>query len=57
MRAMMDINTLRVAVTVTSLLVFLAIWAWAYSGRNKSRFDALARAVLDDDELRAGGRP
>ncbi|MFY7866760.1 cbb3-type cytochrome oxidase subunit 3 [Roseateles sp.] len=50
----MDINVLRIAVTVVSLLVFLAIVAWAYSSRNKARFDELAGMALQDE---ADGRP
>jgi cbb3-type cytochrome oxidase subunit 3 len=30
--------------------VFLGIVAWAYSAKRKRRFDAAARAPLDDDE-------
>ena len=50
----MDINILRSAVTLVSLLVFLAIVVWAYSGRNKSHFDEMAALPLDDDLV--GGR-
>ena len=46
----MDINTLRIAVTLTSFLAFLVIVVWAYAGRNKKRFDELARLTLADDE-------
>lgn len=45
----MDINILRAAVTVISLLVFLAIVAWAYAGRNKASFDEQAMLPLGDD--------
>ena len=50
----MDINTLRIVVTVSSLLAFLGIVGWAYAGRNKQHFDALA--VLPPDEEDQGGR-
>jgi len=46
----MDINTLRAAVTVISLLAFLAIVAWAYAGRRKADFDEMASLPLDEDE-------
>lgn len=49
----MDINILRAAVTVISLLVFLCIVGWAYSSRNKSSFDEQAQLPLLDD---IGGR-
>lgn len=39
----MDINTLRIAVTVVSMAVFLGIVAWAYAGRNRARFDELGQ--------------
>ncbi|MBT9495498.1 MAG: CcoQ/FixQ family Cbb3-type cytochrome c oxidase assembly chaperone [Paucibacter sp.] len=45
----MDINILRAAVTVFSLLVFLCIVAWAYAGRNKSSFDSQAMLPLEDE--------
>lgn len=49
----MDINILRAAVTVISLLVFLAIVVWAYSSRNKHSFDEQAMLPLGDE---LGGR-
>ena len=45
----MDITTLRSAVTLTLLLVFVGIVAWAWSGRNRQRFDEAARLPFDDD--------
>lgn len=45
----MDINTLRSAVTVISLLVFLGIVAWAWSRRNRERFDEAARLPFQDE--------
>ncbi len=36
--------------TVLVLLVFLGIVGWAYSSKNKSTFDEVARSVLDDDD-------
>jgi cytochrome c oxidase cbb3-type subunit 4 len=50
----MDINILRAAVTVFSLLVFLCIVAWAYSSRNKSSFEEQALLPLAED---MNGRP
>ena len=50
----MDINILRAAVTVFSLLVFLAIVAWAYSSRNKAGFEEQGMLPLDEDVI---GRP
>jgi cytochrome c oxidase cbb3-type subunit 4 len=45
----MDINDLRSAVTVVSLLTFLGIVAWAWSRRNQSRFDEAALLPFRDD--------
>ncbi len=45
----MDINDLRSAVTVVSLLVFLGIVVWAWSRRNKERFDEAARLPFEDE--------
>lgn len=45
----MDINTLRSVVTVISLLVFLGIVAWAWSRRNRERFDEAARLPFQDE--------
>ncbi|MDN3922040.1 cbb3-type cytochrome oxidase subunit 3 [Roseateles violae] len=46
----MDINILRIAVTLVSLLAFLAIVLWAYSKRNKADFDRLAHLALDEHD-------
>ena len=45
----MDINDLRSLVTVISLLVILGIVAWAWSRRNRERFDEAARLPFQDD--------
>ncbi len=45
----MDINDLRSAVTVVSLLTFLGIVAWAWSRRNKAGFDEAAQLPFQDD--------
>lgn len=35
--------------TALLLAVFVGIVIWAWSGKRKDRFEAAARAVLDDD--------
>jgi cytochrome c oxidase cbb3-type subunit 4 len=45
----MDVNDYRSIVTVISLLVFLVIVGWAWSRRNKARFDEEAKLILKDD--------
>jgi cytochrome c oxidase cbb3-type subunit IV len=38
----MDVNDLRIAVTVMSFACFAGIVAWAWSRKNRSRFDEAA---------------
>jgi cytochrome c oxidase cbb3-type subunit IV len=45
----MEINELRSAVTVVSLLTFLGIVAWAWSRRNKAGFDEAAQLPFQDE--------
>ena len=45
----MDINDLRSIVTVISLLTFLGIVAWAWSRRNRDRFEEAARLPFQDE--------
>ncbi len=44
-----DVNDLRIAATVLSLLLFLGICGWAWARRNHARFDAAAQLPLHDD--------
>ena len=46
----MDINVLRIAVTLITLAAFLAIVFWAYSPARKPILDRQARSILEDDE-------
>lgn len=45
----MDINTLRIIATVAAFGVFLGIAAWAYSSRNRERFDEAGRIPFTQD--------
>jgi len=45
----MDANDLRSIATVLGLVVFLGIVAWAWSKRNKERFDEAANLPFQDD--------
>ena len=47
----MGIMDLRVVITVVSFIVFLLIVWWAYSGRQKKRFDEAANLPFADDEM------
>ena len=46
----MDINDLRSAVTVVSMLTFLGIIVWAWSKRNKASFDEAAQLPFKDEQ-------
>lgn len=46
----MDINDLRVVVTVASFVAFLGIVWWAYGPGRKRRFEEAARSVLREDD-------
>ena len=57
----MDLNDLRAAVTVVSLLAFIGIVGWAWSRRNRASFDAAAMLPFTTDPPSAttqeGARP
>ena len=44
-----DINFLRSAMTVVSLLTFVGIVIWAWSRRNKAGFDEAAQLPFQDE--------
>lgn len=46
----MDVNLLRVGVTLLSLGCFVGIVAWAWSGARRARFEEAARLPFDDGE-------
>ena len=45
----MDITTLRILATLAAFGAFLGIACWAYSRRNRDRFDQAARIPLQQD--------
>ena len=45
----MDVNDLRTAVTVVSLLAFLGLVIWVGLGRHRQGFEEAARLPLADD--------
>lgn len=47
----MGIMDMRVIITVVSFVVFLLIVWWAYSGRQKTRFDEAANLPFADDDM------
>lgn len=46
----MDINSIRILITVVSFAVFVAIIAWAMSPSNRARFDSDALIPLNEDK-------
>lgn len=46
----MELNDLRSLMTVISLVTFLGIIWWAYSRKNKGRFDEAAQLPFTEDE-------
>ena len=45
----MDINTLRILTTLASFAIFIGIIVWAYSGRNRERFEEAAQLPFEQD--------
>jgi len=45
----MDINTLRIGVTIVSLAAFLYIVFWAYRPSRRQTLDRQGRSILEDD--------
>lgn len=45
----MDINFLRSIVTVAAFVLFIGIVVWAWSSRNKARFDEAALLPFEED--------
>jgi cytochrome c oxidase cbb3-type subunit 4 len=46
----MDVNTLRIVVTLVTFAAFIGIVRWAWSPRNRASFDEAARLPLMEDE-------
>ena len=46
----LDVNLLRVAVTVISFAIFVAIVIWAWSRRNKAAFDEAAQLPFQESK-------
>jgi cytochrome c oxidase cbb3-type subunit IV len=49
----MDVNVLRIGVTLLSLALFVGIVVWAWSRRNQAAFDEAAQLPFVED----GGSP
>jgi len=48
--SVMDINLLRSIVTVLSFVLFIGIVVWAWSARNRERFDEAARLPFEQQD-------
>ena len=46
----MDVNVLRIVVTVASFVIFLRIVVWALSRRNKADFDEAAQLPFQESK-------
>lgn len=46
----MDINTFRGLVTLTLMILFFALVAWAWSSRRREDFEEAANLPLGDDQ-------
>ena len=46
----MDVNALRIVVTLLSFACFAGIVVWAWSRKNRSRFDEAARIPFIDGD-------
>jgi cytochrome c oxidase cbb3-type subunit 4 len=44
-----DLNDFRMILTVATFFTFVAIVAWAYSGRRRKDYERAARMALDDE--------
>ncbi len=47
----MDVNDFRTVFSVACLAIFAGIVYWAYSKRNRSRFDDAANLPFADDDI------
>jgi cytochrome c oxidase cbb3-type subunit IV len=47
--AMIDAGTLSGIFTAILLVLFVGMWIWAFSSRQRARFDEAARMPLEDD--------
>jgi len=46
----MDINTIRIAVTLISFAIFITIVAWAMSPSSRAGFEEAARLPFEEDD-------
>jgi len=44
----MDVNTVRIGVTLVTFVAFLCIVFWAYRPSRKRELDAIGRSIIED---------
>jgi cytochrome c oxidase cbb3-type subunit 4 len=47
----MDFSMIHAVWTIVLMVLFIGIVLWAWSGKNKARFDAAARLPFDEDPI------
>ncbi|HMM46538.1 MAG TPA: cbb3-type cytochrome c oxidase subunit 3 [Thiobacillaceae bacterium] len=52
----MDSGTVGGIVTIVFLMVFIGIVWWAYSGRNRQRFEDAGKLPFDEDDTLQGDK-
>jgi cbb3-type cytochrome oxidase subunit 3 len=50
----MDVNTLRIAITLATMVAFLGIVFWAYRPSRKQQLDQQGRSILEDGDDDSG---
>ena len=46
----MELSMIHAIWTIVLMVLFIGIVVWAWSGKNKARFDAAARLPFDEDQ-------
>ncbi len=46
----MDVNDLRILITAVSFIVFIGIVVWAWSGKQRTRFDEAAMLPFNEPD-------
>jgi cytochrome c oxidase cbb3-type subunit IV len=47
------IGIFRGVIAAVLMMAFIALWAWAYSGRRRAMFERVSQLPLEDDSYRA----
>lgn len=52
----MDLGLLQSIATVAAFVAFIGVAWWAYSPKNKQRFEDDAKLALDDDDIKKSSK-